>query len=98
MGGLLTSVIWYASALPIVVGALGILRPMRRLGLPTRRRALTVLVIALGVLVVLANLRAPATTGAPASSRPAGGGAVACPHRRARIEPSGRGGAGVSLQ
>ena len=47
---MLASVVWYAAGVLLAVGAICVLRPIRRLGLPTRRRALGAVA---GALIVL---------------------------------------------
>jgi hypothetical protein len=48
------SVAWYTAALLLIVGAIGIVRPIPRLALPSRQRAAITLAAALVVMVILA--------------------------------------------
>ena len=53
MIGLVLSVVWYTAAAAFLWSLIGLVRPARRLGVPTRRRASVIMAIALSVLVLL---------------------------------------------
>ena len=51
--GLSLSVVWYGAAAAFVLSLIAFVRPTRRLGMPTRRRASVIMAIALAVFVLL---------------------------------------------
>jgi hypothetical protein len=59
--GLLLSVVWYGAAAAFVLSLIGLVRPARRLGMSTRRRATVNMAIALAVFVLLAIVPPPVT-------------------------------------
>jgi hypothetical protein len=63
------SVAWYTAALLLIVGAIGIVRPIPRLALPSRQRAAITLAAALVVMVILAVWPPPLTQVASPTSR-----------------------------
>ena len=61
MIGLLLSVVWYCAAAAFVVALIALVRPARRLGMSTRRRATVIMAIALAVFVLLSIVPPPVT-------------------------------------
>jgi hypothetical protein len=59
--GLSLSVFWYGAAAALVWSVIALVRPARRLGVPTRRRATVIMAIALAVLVLLTVVPPPMT-------------------------------------
>ena len=61
MFGLSLSVLWYSAAVAFVLSLIALVRPARRLGVSTRRRASMIMASALALLVLLAMVPPPMT-------------------------------------